>query len=125
MSHDTTAQVGLSDNQNDALAARHACNALRHMASLPAEEAAAPEQIDEAIEAAVRVVLRPPEADEAANDAWYSAAEAAVTALFALHPAPQLLASSLTQSLARCFVSAGNARLTARRLPALIRSLFI
>ena len=52
--------------------------------------------------------------DSLPDGTWYTAAEAAVTALYALHPAPQQLAQVAVQTLGKLALDSSS---TSRRQP--------
>jgi hypothetical protein len=90
-------QAGLSGGQHDALSARYACVALRHVGALARETSNGDVSFNAVTDALVRTILRPATLDDAG---WYSVAEAAVCAIFALHSAPQNLCSDIARTLA-------------------------
>lgn len=80
------------------MSARYACVALRHVSTLARQTADSPKASLSAVyDALVRTILRPATLDDAG---WYSVAEAAVSALFALHPTPQNVCSDIAGVLA-------------------------
>lgn len=96
----TCAQVGFSRRRPDALAARSACIALRHLAA--AERRPSEERLLPAYAALVAAAAGPGPAAGAADDgSWYTVAEAAITAIYALHTQPGALCEAVLRRLAR------------------------
>ncbi|CAL8472231.1 g11773 [Coccomyxa elongata] len=94
---DTLLQVGFNVKRPDPLTARSACMALRHLAAAaarPAEARLRPAYV--ALAAAITGVGPA----GAADGGWYTVAEAAVTALYALHPQPSALCEAALRHLA-------------------------
>ncbi len=79
-------QVGFSSQHKDALITRQACIALTQLASMP--DRPSHSSMQPVYKALMRTLL----SDSLPDSLWYTAAEAAVTAVYALHPAPQELA---------------------------------
>jgi condensin complex subunit 1 len=87
-------QVGFSEKLADPLATRSACIALKHVA-------AAKQRPSEArLSAAFAALARTAAAAAVREAGWYSAAEAAVNAIYALHPQPSLLCEAILRQLA-------------------------
>ena len=87
-------QVGFS-NIGDALVTRQACIALSQLSRLPER---LPHSSMQAVYKALAHTLL---SDSLPSSTWYTAAEAAVTAVYALHPAPQELAQAVLSQLGK------------------------
>ncbi|KAL0043109.1 hypothetical protein WJX79_009421 [Trebouxia sp. C0005] len=86
---DLLLKVGFSSQHKDALITRQACIALTQLAYMtdrPSHSTMQP-----VYKALMRTLL----SDSLPDSVWYTAAEAAVTAVYALHPAPQELAQAV------------------------------
>ncbi|KAL0030248.1 hypothetical protein WJX77_005012 [Trebouxia sp. C0004] len=86
---DLLLKVAFSSQHNDALITRQACIALAQLASMPNRPSHSTMQ--PVYTALMRTLL----SDSLPDSVWYTAAEAAVTAVYALHPAPQELAQAV------------------------------
>ncbi|KAK9823736.1 hypothetical protein WJX72_005030 [[Myrmecia] bisecta] len=82
------------EQQRDPLVTRSACLALQCLQ--PASDAAAQAALQPVFQALTRVLVASPLPDAG----WYSAAEAAMAAIYTLHPAPQALCSAVLQHTA-------------------------
>jgi len=87
-------QIGFDTGQRDALLVRHACIALTHLSTLPTPLTG--ETVAAICTRLSSVVLSSP----LGEDGWYSAAEAALKAIYALHPTPAAVAAALLRRLA-------------------------
>ena len=79
-------QVGFSSSHRDSLITRQACIALTQLATMPEKPS------HTAMQPVYKALTRNLLSDILPDSTWYTAAEAAVTAVYALHPAPQELA---------------------------------
>ena len=93
-------QVGFSQQCLDALARRSACTALSQLARAGAR---LPDSRLRAAHKALTGALVAPGLPEAG---WYGVAEAAVSALYAVHPQPAQLCEAVLRSLARSAMAA-------------------
>lgn len=89
-------QVGFSKRRVDPLATRNACIALKHLAA--AKKRPSEARLRPAYAALAQTAAGPAGLPEAG---WYSAAEAAITAIYALHPRPTPLCEAVLRLLGR------------------------
>ncbi len=103
-------QIGFGPAQTDALLVRHACTALMHLSAL--QTPLSGERVALVCTRLASVILSSP----LGEDGWYSAAEAALKAIYALHPTPAAVSAALLQRLVvTAFPSvAGETQLTHR-----------
>ena len=88
-------QVGFAGQHQDALTTRQACIALTQlsaMTDLPAHQA-----MQKVYKSLAWVLL----SESLPDSTWFTAAEAAITAVYALHPAPQELVQVIVQRLGK------------------------
>ena len=86
----------------DASAVRHACIALQHLG--PSKQLLPPEKLQTAHLSLVSVLLY----NVLPEDDWYTAAEASLKAIFALHPSPVVLCTALLKKLGKtAFLTSG------------------
>ena len=88
-------QVGFSTQHRDALVTRQACIALTQLATT--SDKPSHTSLQPVYKALTRALL----SHGLPDSTWYTAAEAAVTALYAVHPAPQELAQVIVARLGR------------------------
>ena len=86
-------QAGLSSD--DALVVRQACVALTQLTAL--SDTPNPSLLQPIYQALVKILL----GSQLQDATWFTAAEAAVPALYALHPAPQEVARAVLGRLAK------------------------
>ena len=94
------AQVGFSDAAPDAGATRAACVALRHLAAAGAAHRPDSLALQPAFAKLAATVAAGGARQRLPEAGWYGAAEAAVAAVYALHPAPDALCAALLRRLA-------------------------
>ena len=88
-------QVGFSNQHRDALVTRQACIALTQLATTSDKPS------HTSLQAVYKALTRALLSDGLPDSTWYTAAEAAVTALYAVHPAPQELAQVIVARLGK------------------------
>lgn len=98
-------QAGLGSD--DALVVRQACIALTQLAPLP--DNLNPNSLQPIYQALVNILL----GSRLQDATWFTAAEAAVPAIYALHPAPQEVARAVLRRLAK--VALGQHQSTGQR----------
>lgn len=96
------AQVGFSKERPDALTRRSACAALSQLARAGGR---VPEERLRAAHSALTGALV---ASGLPEEGWYSVAEAAVCALYALHPQPSQLCEAVLRSVAKSALAANG-----------------
>lgn len=87
--------MGFGGQHQDALTTRQACIALTQLSALPDQPTH--QAMQQVYKSLTWVLL----SDSLPDGTWYTAAEAAVTAIYALHPAPQELARVIVQRLGK------------------------
>ena len=86
--------MGLSARQKDPMVIRQTCIALHSLAQLPLLPSAG------ALKPVFAGLARTLLATNLSETGWYSAAEAALKALYLLHPAPGIIASAVLRKMA-------------------------
>ena len=87
--------MGFSQCNSDALVTRQACIALTQLSTMP--DRPAHSSMQPVYKALTSTLL----SNKLPGSTWYTAAEAAVSAIYALHPAPQELAQAVIGKLGR------------------------
>ena len=95
-------QVAFGRHQRDALVVRHACIALQRVAQMQTRPN--PKRLQAAAAGLVLVLVGSP----LEEDGWYSAAEAALKGIYALHPAPEAVATAVLRRLATAAFGTGE-----------------
>ena len=95
-------QIAFGRHQRDALVVRHACIALQRMAQMQTRPS--PNRLQAAAAGLVLVLVGSP----LEEDGWYSAAEAALKGIYALHPAPEAVATAVLRRLATAAFGTGD-----------------
>lgn len=98
----TFLQVGFSSQHQDALTTRQACIALTQLSTMPDRPA------HQAMQPVYRSLTWVLLSDSLPDSTWYTAAEAAVCAIYALHPAPQELAQATIHTLGKLAFQGGG-----------------
>jgi len=93
-------QVGFSEQCPDALTRRSACTALSQLARSGSRAS------EDQSQAAHRALTGSLFASGLPEEGWYSVAEAAVSALYALHPQPAQLCEAVLRSMAKSAMTA-------------------
>ena len=88
-------QVSFSQCNSDALVTRQACIALTQLSTMP--DRPAHSSMQPVYKALTDMLL----SNNLPSSTWYTAAEAAITAIYALHPAPQELTQAIIGKLGR------------------------
>eukprot|EP00887_Chlorella_sp_A99_P003643 scaffold7.g3643.t1 len=106
-------KFGFSARAPDALLTRHACVLLQRLGDSFATGA-----YDDVLNGVYAALIRTVIASPLPDSCWYSAAEAALTALYHLHPTPEHLAAAILRRLAaRAFAAGGPAASAAAGAP--------
>ena len=103
-SHPFCLQVGFTGQRQDALTTRQACIALTQLSAMP--DRPTHQAMQQVYKSLAWVLL----SDSVPDSTWFTAAEAAVTALYALHPAPQELAQVTVQRLGKLALQGSNSQ---------------
>ena len=94
--------MGFTGQNQDALTTRQACIALTQLSALPDQPT------HQAMQPVYKSLVWMLLSDSLPDGTWYTAAEAAVTAVYALHPAPQELARVIVQRLGKLALHRGS-----------------
>ena len=95
-------QIAFGRHQRDALVVRHACIALQRVAQMQTRPS--PDRLQAAAAGLMLVLVGSP----LEEDGWYSAAEAALKGIYALHPAPEAVATAVLRRLATAAFGTGD-----------------
>lgn len=94
--------MGFTGPHQDALTTRQACIALTQLSAMPDRPT---HQAMQPVYKSLTWVLL---SDSLPDSTWYTAAEAAITAIYALHPAPQELTQVIVQRLGKLALQGGG-----------------
>ena len=98
-------QVGFSTSHADPVVRRNACTALQRLGLMRDSLSAA------ALQPAIRALVGLLVGREQLPSGWFTAAEAAVTAVYALHPAPHQVLAAVLQHVATSVLNGASGML--------------